>query len=218
MSRIEISGQRFGRWLVLDYSHSVTGDPYYNCICDCGTKGVILSRTLRTGSSQSCGCLNREKILKTITTHGRSKSREYRTWSQMLQRCNNPNNDRYNDYGGRGIKVCERWHEFENFFKDIGERPKGKSLDRIDNDQGYCKENCRWATPSEQQLNKRKILIMFDGKSMTANEWGKHIGIDEWTIQRRIKKGLSLDKVLYAGDFKKLKKNEREGVYQYSTL
>jgi hypothetical protein len=121
--------------------------------CECGTDALIPFG--QWGVTRSCGCLKRETTIARSTKHGMADSSEYDIWAAMIQRATNPKNARYADYGGRGIGVCERWLEFANFYADMGPRPDGRSLDRTDNDRGYSPENCRWATASEQRLNRR---------------------------------------------------------------
>lgn len=125
------------------------------CKCVCGNTATVLRNNLVRSNTTSCGCTWREAAAKAITRHGMVGTPTYSTWSNMKTRCSNPNSDRYKFYGARGIKVCRRWLNFENFYADMGARPEGKTLDRIDNGRGYCKSNCRWATPKEQCRNRR---------------------------------------------------------------
>ena len=146
--RIDLTGKRFGRLFVL----SVADRKYHLiCVCDCGNKCTVAISSLKSGSTQSCGCLRLERS----KTHGMSHIPEFRVWNSMLERCNNPNNKRYCDYGGRGIKVCERWMDFKNFIADMGFRPKGLTLERINNDKGYSPSNCKWDTGENQARNRR---------------------------------------------------------------
>jgi hypothetical protein len=135
---------------------------------------------------------------KHLVTHGQSKTPTWRTWAGMRNRCNNPNNQKYPAYGGKGIKVCERWGSFENFVADMGERPSPKhSIDRIDNTGHYTPENCRWATPTEQANNKStNRCVTFLGESLTVAEWSRRTGIPYFTLMYRIKAGWSAERAL----------------------
>jgi hypothetical protein len=152
----DITGQRFGRLVALGL-RSRGGPGIHSrwlCRCDCGKTHAATSNNLKSGNVKSCGC--REGNFK----HGQRHTGAYRTWDAMLQRCSNPRNTRYKYYGGRGITVCERWRKFENFFADMGERPSGMSIDRIDNDGNYEPGNCRWITQSQQLKNRTRALIL----------------------------------------------------------
>lgn len=153
-----LKGRRFGKWLAVSLvSH--TGKAKWNCVCDCGQTGQVLANSLLRGRSLSCRYCVNYKSMRTIHGHTSRNAKPtptYISWDCMIQRCTNTNNVAYFNYGGRGITVCEEWLKFENFLKDMGERPLGKTLDRLDNDLGYYPDNCKWSTKSEQELNKRR--------------------------------------------------------------
>jgi hypothetical protein len=156
----DLTGQEFGRAKVVSFSHiGKNGQYHWNCVCVCGTPFTACAWSLKSGNTKSCGCYRREfgrKVGESRSTHGKAHLREYDVWISMKQRCDNPKQQAYRDYGGRGIEVCARWREsFPAFMADMGECPRGFSLDRINNDGNYEPSNCRWATRSEQRINQR---------------------------------------------------------------
>jgi len=155
----DLTGMQFTRLLVLRKvdkpSHVTSRGSYWLCQCDCGQQKVIIYSALVKGNSKSCGCL-RKDAPNAHRTHGMGNTNLYHQWANMIQRCTNENHRDYHKYGGRGITVCDQWlNSFESFYADMGDKPPYLSLDRINNDEGYYKENCRWATRQEQQLNRR---------------------------------------------------------------
>lgn len=189
---IDLTERRFGR-LVAKSVVDRNGMRCWLCVCDCGgTKTLRTARLTGGRPTLSCGCLQREMIRTTRTTHGRSRSYLYRTRAMIIQRCTNPNNPAYSAYGGRGITICARWlASIEDFAADVGEKPSAKhTLDRIDNDKGYEPGNVRWATRTEQARNTRNShLITANGQTKTLAEWIALSGLHTTTIERRLKRG-----------------------------
>lgn len=159
----DLTGQRFGRLVAVEPSgRKKWGCIAWNCICDCGTITELASNTLKSGLTKSCGCLLSETARAASTKHGRYGSGEYKSWDSMIQRCTNPSSPSYARYGARGLTVCEDWLIFENFYRDMGPRPPGHTIDRLNNAEGYSASNCRWATPVEQAHNKNRRCTSFD--------------------------------------------------------
>lgn len=187
-------GDRYGSLVTLKKSErGPRGHQRWVCSCDCGMESVVCASSLVSGNTKSCGCLKRDGSIH--MTHGATsggRSPEYSSWSSMHNRCSNPKNAKWNRYGGRGIKVCERWNSFENFLEDMGSKPSGTSIDRIDNNGNYEPGNCRWATPKEQANNtRRNVRITANGKSLTVAEWARETGLPYTTIQKRLRCGNS---------------------------
>lgn len=189
----DITGTRSGR-LVVDFLHTRgAGRLLWACRCDCGGSKVLPTNALiGKRKTLSCGCLQREAASQTRTTHGLTGTYLYRTWSQIIQRCTNPNNPAFQNYGGRGIKIDPVWRESFLAFKDaIGDRPSSAhSLDRVDNSGDYVPGNLRWASRTEQARNRRSNrLITANGVTRTLAEWIELSGMQPTTIERRLKRG-----------------------------
>lgn len=171
------------------------------CVCECGTTRVV-DRCNLGRASRSCGCLSLELKRSRVarTTHGhtsRGVSPEYFVWLGMIARCTNQRAPNYRLYGGRGISVCERWLSFEKFFADMGVRPKGTTLDRIDNAHGYEPGNCRWATAKEQAANRSTSrLVTIGGVTKCATEWARAAGVSDNCIFHRLHRGLTGDALI----------------------
>jgi hypothetical protein len=192
MRLVELSGKTFGYLLVICRAEGNFAKPRWLCKCKCGKNLVVRGSDLRLGKSKSCGCYHVEKITK----HGKSKSSTYASWISMIQRCENPKSEGFDLYGGRGITVCCRWRKsFELFLVDMGERPKGKSLDRKNINKGYYPKNCKWSTPKQQANNRRScIYITYKGKTKTISQWARYFGVVEISLRSRLRKGWSVKK------------------------
>jgi len=167
---------------------SVTKKGYSIVKCSCGTVKEVRNDHIKTGKTLSCGCLRKEKLSEINTSHGMSKSSEYNSWKAMVHRCNDETDERYHDYGGRGISVCERWLNIENFIADIGLKPfKGAQIDRIDNSKGYYKKNCKWSTRSQNQRNMRSNrIIEYRGEQGLLIDFAEKFKINKSTLAKRI--------------------------------
>lgn len=184
------NGSVFGRLTVVGpaIAPGKKNGRHYACICECGNSTVAYGGHLRSGTRVSCGC----SMPDSKRQHGMAKRREYSTWANMKDRCFNPNSAQYEDYGGRGITVCDRWaSSFEAFFEDMGRKPHGMSIDRIDNNRGYEPGNCRWAAPVEQANNKRTTwMATIGGRTMPVSEWARQAGVSYSLLADRLRKGV----------------------------
>ncbi len=192
----DLTGKKFGRLKVLALApKSSPGKTRWKCACDCGSNSIVESAQLKSGNTKSCGCLRDELSRLRTKTHGLSDTPTYRTWSDMKGRCFRTLNRDYPDYGGRGITVCDRWkNSFEDFVSDMGERPKGSTIDRIDVDGNYEPGNCRWATSKQQQRNKRNSrLITFRKRRRSLAEWAEGLGMPYDVLRYRLDAGWTVE-------------------------
>lgn len=214
MRKILLTGQRFGRLLVgAEAPPTNTGAVQWHCECACGTSIITTTLLLRRGGINSCGCLRRELGVKRgrasrkhgESSNGGSNSPEYQAWAQMLTRCRNPSDVRFPHYGGRGVKVCERWQSFELFLIDMGRRPnKDHSLDRINNEGNYEPGNVRWATSVTQNRNTRSNRwVTVRGTRKLLVEWLVLVRVSRQTFYERLRTGMTEEQALFTGARKK---------------
>lgn len=194
VARIDLTGQRFGMLTAIrigiPHQSPSRAQVTWVCLCDCGNEVTVQRGSLRNSTTQSCGCL-RDMIDSAKTSAFIEKKPEYNCWAAMKQRCMNPKDRFFHDYGGRGIRVCERWSEsFDAFFADMGNRPSlMHSIDRIDTNGNYEPGNCRWATSREQSRNKRNnVFLEIDGRRQVLADWANEIGINWSSLYERIQK------------------------------
>ena len=188
-----LQGFQFGSLTVLQLGKSHGNGAVWLCQCKCGTQKEIRASDMVQGSVKSCGCEHIKRIAKASTTHGMTNTRTYSIWQAMRLRCNRINQD----YSCRGITYDERWDSFENFYLDMGEVPTGMSIDRINVNGNYNKDNCRWATQEQQANNKRSsVFIEYNGKKQTVSQWAKELKMNHHTLRSRLKKGLTAEQAL----------------------
>lgn len=196
------AGDKYGRLTVVSYFGSQLHKRLWNCVCECGRKLVVNTGHLRSGHTKSCGCLAVDTVMARSKTHGHTVGKfspEYASWSSMIQRAKNPKLKHAEHYFGKGITVCHRWeHSFEAFLADMGPRPAGTSLDRIDNNAGYYPENCRWANASAQARNSSQtVFVVLRGERRPLVEWCELLGVSINTVRARVRKqGLDYEAAL----------------------
>lgn len=201
-SKLIHAGARFTRLIVLESFPSPSHPKKLTVCkvrCDCGKEFVAPAYSLRNNHTKSCGCLHTDRLRDRITTHGQSRSPLYRVWIAMVRRCHCPNDNGFQYYGGRGIEVCKEWREsVEQFFADMGPRPAGSSIDRINNDGHYEPGNCRWATTKEQSRNRRNNrFLTIRGRTLTIADWVSESGVDRGTVFFRLKRGWSAESAVF---------------------
>lgn len=181
---IDLTGKRFGRLIAISVaSHAPIK---WLLKCDCGNSTEQPPGDLKNGNVSSCGCLH----LESITKHGKTGMKEYRTWQAMIQRCTNPKHKGFNNYGGRGIKVCDKWMDFTSFYNDMGDAPKGFTIERKDNNLGYSPGNCIWADYFTQLANRRNTrFLTVDKETKPLSQWARESGLEYRTLLCRIQAG-----------------------------
>lgn len=194
----DLTGQRFGRLVAVEYSgQNAQRNGLWLCRCDCGTSRQYPSTSLTNGHTRSCGCMAHEETSARFRVHGKAKTPTWQCWSNMRRRCTDATQPMYHLYGGRGISVCLRWSKFQNFLADMGVRPPGTSIDRLDNNGNYEPSNCRWATAVQQANNKRNNrLVTVNGRTQTIAQWSSEIGIGASTLCARLDCGWSPEKTM----------------------
>lgn len=197
--KYDLTGQQFGRLTVLqpaptklDKNNKIQGG-YWSCKCVCGNSITTKGGLLLQGKSRSCGCGHKESITK----HGQYKTKAYRAWADMLNRCRNPRHRCHHHYGGRGIYVCDRWSSFQNFLEDMGHPPIGFSLERKDNSGPYSPENCIWTDHITQMNNTRRcVLLTYNGQTNTITQWARKLDVNTKLLRRRYERGWPTEKIL----------------------
>jgi hypothetical protein len=198
MRALELTGKRFSRLVVIKRAGSRNGFSQWECICDCGNTRYAIGPALVDGYTKSCGCLYDETRTTCHRTHGERKTRAYTAWSLMRNRCGNPDGKNFDRYGGRGIKVCERWSLFANFLQDMGQPAQGMTLDRINNDGDYEPLNCRWTDRKTQRRNNSmNIRVVLRGQALTLADACEQLGLKLSTVYMRIhRSGWSVERAL----------------------
>lgn len=201
MPLIDLTGQPFGRLHVIERGpNSRDHRAQWWCLCVCDTRCLVLGKLLRNGHTTSCGCWQREITSRRSRSHGMRYSPEYKIWQHMRDRCMNPRNADFRDYGGRGIHVCSQWADsFTQFFSDMGSRPSPQhSLDRFPDCNGpYAPNNTRWATSHQQARNtRRNRLLTYNGRTLCVTEWAEALGLSRAALQTRLDEGWSIERAL----------------------
>lgn len=196
---LDLTGQKYGRLSVIRRNGHIGNHTAWECVCECGTIGTWKTNSLRMNATTSCGCYHREMASSANITHGMSKTPEYETWTKIMQRCYNPNVERYRNYGGRGVEVCERWIEsFEAFYEDMGSRPGPEySIERKEVNGDYSPNNCYWATEFEQSRNRTtNRVVLYQGKEMIAKDVAISAGVSYVQLRYHLDHGKTADQAV----------------------
>lgn len=197
-------GEKFGRWVVLEFAGYKNKKAHWLCKCDCGKEKIVCGKNLILGKTKSCGCLHNEQIVEYFTKHGdrslKNTTRLYTIWKNMRSRCCNSNNPKFNRYGGRGIKICDEWYNSYSCFRDWALSNgylENLTIDRINNDGNYEPSNCRWATTKEQSRNRStNVFLEHNGQIFVQKDFAKIIGIDRHTLSKKINEGMSVEEII----------------------
>lgn len=204
MKPIDLTGDKYGRLTALSRAENKAKKSAWNCVCECGNRKVVTSTHLRAGRVRSCGCLAAESRGQARKTHGMTGTKPYKIWRSMIDRCYYPSQHAYPYYGGRGITICDRWLDFQNFYRDMGDIPEGMTIDRVDNEGNYEPDNCHWATKTDQANNKRNNrMLTWKGKKQTMAQWAREVDINYFALRYRIDSGWSIERaftMLIGGD------------------
>lgn len=189
---IDLSGRKYGNWRVVRFlGKTKSNNSVWIARCKCGFRKNVVGTDLVTGKTKSCGCLRDSLARLRSTTHGFYGTPEYYSWNAMKNRCLNPRNQGFRNYGGRGIKVCKRWFRFEEFLKDMGRKPSSRhSIERIKNSGHYCPSNCKWGTKVEQGNNRRtNHKLLLNGRILNASQWAELLRMKRGTLYNRLVRG-----------------------------
>jgi hypothetical protein len=194
----DLTGAKFNYLTIIKRVDNLNGNIMWLCRCDCGTEKIIRGSHITNHKTLSCGCYKDKNTSIRNTTHGKSNTRIYKSWAHMVARCNNPNDNAYKHYGGRGITVCDEWTTFEGFYKDMGSSYRdGLTIDRINNNGNYEPSNCKWSTYEEQGNNKRNNhIIEYNGISKSIAQWEKELGYPKDLISAILRRKWSVDRAI----------------------
>lgn len=208
MKKVDISNQKFGRLLVIERTKNVSSKTAWKCLCDCGNIAYVTTSNLTCNRIKSCGCIKREMLKNRNITHNQRHTQLYEVWKAMKQRCYNPKSQAYNNYGARGIKVCQEWlNNFQSFYdwsygngynlNNQNDEKNKLTIDRIDVNGNYEPNNCRWVNRKEQANNMRHTKhITINGETKCLAEWCRVLNVNRWTYHNRIKNGMSPEEAL----------------------
>lgn len=210
MRSVDLTGQKFGRLTVVRFDHKENGRKYYLCQCDCGNFKIVSNHSLKSGNTKSCGCLHKEILIqrnKDNRIHHPENERLLRIWRAILHRCYKETDEHYDYYGGRGIKVCDDWHNFETFqeWALANGYADNLTIDRLDGNKDYCPNNCSWATMTVQNNHKSDTKwLTYKGKTQSLSDWCRELGLDYFRTKARLNSlGWSVEDAFECSKYKK---------------